>query len=68
MFWGVENQTKAVLTRHGANSYNQTLDESVEGECGAEDSHALGYVLPHLLLHRITTRLLRLGRGASSDA
>lgn len=47
---------KVFLTWHGANTNDQTLHQSIQGEGGAEDGHALGDVLPHLLLHEAQGR------------
>lgn len=47
---------KVFLTWHGADTNDQTLHQSIQGEGGAEDGHALGDVLPHLLLHEAQGR------------
>lgn len=47
---------KVFLTWHGANTNDQTLHQSIQGEGGAEDGHALGDVLPHLLLQEAQSR------------
>lgn len=46
----IGGETAIILTRHGSDSYNQTLNHSIQGECWAQDGHAVRNVLPHLLL------------------
>lgn len=54
----ISGEEAAILTRHGSNSYNQTLNQSIQGECWAQDGHALGNVLPYLLLCTTKIKLL----------